>query len=78
VSIIFHVSRSIYILINSEVKFLNIADVYAVITYYLRNRDTVEKYLNNRMQLAEQVKRQNQENKDMNDIRERLLARQNH
>ena len=57
---------------------LNLADVYAVITYYLRNRDTVEKYLNNRMQLAEQVKRQNQENKDMNDIRERLLARQNH
>ncbi len=57
---------------------LNIADVYAVITYYLRNRDTVEKYLNNRMLLAEQVKRRNQENKNMNDIRERLLARQNH
>jgi len=57
---------------------LNLADVYAVITYYLRNRDTVEKYLNSRMQLAEQVKRQKQENKNMNDIRERLLARQNH
>ena len=57
---------------------LNIADVYAVISYYLRNRDTVEKYLNNRMQLSEQVKRKNQENKNMNDIRERLLARQNH
>jgi uncharacterized protein (DUF433 family) len=57
---------------------LNIADVYAVITYYLRNRDTVERYLNNRMQLSEQVKRRNQENKNMNDIRERLLARQNH
>jgi len=25
---------------------LNLADVYAVITYDLRNRDTVEKYLN--------------------------------
>jgi hypothetical protein len=57
---------------------LNLADVYAVITYYSRNRDTVEKYLNNRMQLAEQVKRRNQKNKNMNDIRERLLARQNH
>ena len=57
---------------------LNLADVYAVITYYLRNRDTVEKYLNSRMQLAEQVKRQKQENKNMNDIRERLLARQKH
>ena len=57
---------------------LNIADVYAVITYYLRNRDTVEKYLNNRVQLSEQVKRRNQENKNLNAIRERLLARQNH
>jgi uncharacterized protein (DUF433 family) len=56
---------------------LNIADVYAVITYYLRNRDAVESYLNNRMQLSEQVKRMNQENKNMNDIRERLLARKN-
>ena len=56
---------------------LNLADVYAVITYYLRNRDTVEKYLNNRMQLAGQIKRRNQENKNMNDIRKRLLARQN-
>ena len=57
---------------------LNIADVYAVITYYFRNRDTVEKYLNNRVQLSEQVKRRNQENKNLNAIRERLLARQNH
>ena len=56
---------------------LNLADVYAVIAYYLRNRDTVEKYLNNRMQLAGQIKRRNQENKNMNDIRKRLLARQN-
>ena len=56
---------------------LKLADVYAVITYYLRNRDTVEKYLNNRMKLSEQVKRRNQENENMNEIRERLLARQN-
>ena len=56
---------------------LNLADVYAIITYYLRNRDTVEKYLNERMQQAEQIKRRNQENKNMNDIRKRLLARQN-
>ena len=57
---------------------LNLADVYAVITYYLRNKDIVEKYLNNRVQLSEQVKRRNQENKNLNAIRERLLARQNH
>jgi hypothetical protein len=29
------------------------------------------------MQLAEQIKRRNQENKNINDIRKRLLARQN-
>ena len=56
---------------------LNLADVYAVITYYLRNRDTLEKYLNKRKQRAEQVKRQNQNNENMNDVRKRLLARQN-
>jgi uncharacterized protein (DUF433 family) len=56
---------------------LNLADVYALITYYLRNRDIVEKYLNNRIILAEQVKRRNQKNKHMDDIRKRLLARQN-
>jgi uncharacterized protein (DUF433 family) len=60
-----------------QVPALNLADVYAVITYYLRNRDSVEKYLNNRIQLAKQIKRRNQENKNMNDIRKRLLARQN-
>jgi uncharacterized protein (DUF433 family) len=56
---------------------LNLADVYAIITYYLRNRDIVEKYLNDRMQLSEQIKRRIQENKNMSDIRKRLLARQN-
>jgi len=56
---------------------LNLADVYAVITYYLRNRDNVERYLNKRKQRAEQVKRQNQNNDNMNDVRKRLLDRQN-
>jgi len=55
---------------------LNLADVYAVITYYLRNRDIVEKYINNRTRLAEQFEQRNQKNKNMNDIRKRLLARQ--
>ena len=56
---------------------LNLADVYAVITYYLRNKDIIEKYLKNRTLLAEQFKQQNQKNKNINDIRKRLLARQN-
>jgi len=56
---------------------LNLADVYAVITYYLRNKDIIEKYLKNRTLLAEQFKQQNQKNKNISDIRKRLLARQN-
>ena len=55
---------------------LNLADVYAVITYYLRNRNVVEKYLNDRTLLAEQIKQKIQNNKNLNDIRKRLLARQ--
>jgi uncharacterized protein (DUF433 family) len=56
---------------------LNLADVYAVITYYLRNIKTVETYLKNRKRLSEQVKRRNKDFKNMNDIRKRLLSRQN-
>ena len=56
---------------------LNLADVYAVITYYLRNRDSVESYLNKRKQISEQIKRRNLEFKKTEEIRNRLLARQN-
>ena len=53
---------------------LNLADVYAVITYYLRNKDIVEKYINNRTLLAEQFKQRDQKNKNMYDIRKRFLS----
>ncbi|CAB1082936.1 hypothetical protein D1AOALGA4SA_10527 [Olavius algarvensis Delta 1 endosymbiont] len=55
---------------------LNLADVYAVITYYLRNRNIVDKYLNDRTLFAGQISQKNQQNKSMNDIRKRLIARQ--
>ena len=54
---------------------LNLADVYAVITYYLRNRDSVESYLKKRKQLSAQIKQRNQASKNMDEIRTRLLAR---
>lgn len=54
---------------------LQLADVYAVISYYLRRQKEVETYLNQRQQIAERVRQQNQAQFDLQGIRERLLAR---
>jgi len=54
---------------------LDLADVHAVIAYYLRNRRTVEGYLSRRQQVAEAVRRENEQRWPARDIRERLLAR---
>jgi len=54
---------------------LNLADVYAVISYYLRNQKEVDSYLIQRQNIAEQVRKQNQA-RFAHNIRERLLARQ--
>lgn len=54
---------------------LNLADVYAVIAYYLRHREQVEDYLNQREQQAEQIQRTiESQQPDMSEIRRRLLA----
>ena len=55
---------------------LDLADVYAVISYYLRRRNEVDAYLRQRQKQVEQVRRQNDARFPVNDIRERLLARQ--
>lgn len=55
---------------------LDLADVYAVLSYYLRHRQNVEEYLMQRRHLSEQVAQQNQQHLDSRGIRERLLARQ--
>lgn len=55
---------------------LNLADVYAVISYYLRRPQEVEAYLTQRKQLADNVHRKYKTKFDMAGIRERLLARQ--
>ncbi len=54
---------------------LSLADVYSVISYYLRERSTVDAYLQQRQSEAKTVRKQNQERFDSRGIRDRLLAR---
>ncbi len=54
---------------------LRLADVYAVIGYYLQHRSEIEAYLRERQQQAEAVRRENEARFDSRGIRERLLAR---
>jgi uncharacterized protein (DUF433 family) len=55
---------------------LALADVYAVIAYYLRHRSEIEEYLRQRGQRAAEVRRKiDASQPDMKDIRARLLAR---
>ncbi len=53
-----------------------LADVYAVLGYYLRHRPEVEAYLQRRAQQALAVRQQNEQRTDPLGVRERLLARQ--
>ena len=55
---------------------LRLADVYAVLSYYLRRKQEIEDYLSRRQHESEQVRQQNQSLFDLNGIRDRLLARQ--
>ncbi|MGH3943304.1 MAG: DUF433 domain-containing protein [Pseudonocardiaceae bacterium] len=54
---------------------LDLADVYAVISYYLRHQGEVKAYLSCRRDEAATVRRQNETRVDPSGIRERLLAR---
>lgn len=54
---------------------VELADVYAVIAYYLRQRPQIEKYLQQRHHQAEQVRQQNETRFAPDGIRARLLAR---
>ena len=56
---------------------LQLADVYAVISYYLRHRSEIEEYLRTRSELAAKVRRENESRFDPQGIRDRLLARRN-
>ena len=54
---------------------LQLADVYAVIGYYLRRQSEVEAYLRKREQEAAQVRRENESRFYPTGVRARLLAR---
>lgn len=54
---------------------LSLADIYAVISYYLLHRHEVEAYLAEGEKQAEQVRRENEARRPAGDLRERLLAR---
>jgi uncharacterized protein (DUF433 family) len=54
---------------------LSLADVYAVIGYYLQRQSEVESYLAQRQQVVDQIREQNEARFNQQGIRERLLAR---
>ncbi len=61
--------------IGRQYPSLELADVYAVIGYYLRHRQEVETYLMERQAQCETVRRDNESRFDPAGVRERLLAR---
>jgi uncharacterized protein (DUF433 family) len=54
---------------------LSLADVYAVIGYYLRRRSEIEAYLQERKIRAMEVRQSNEARYTQRDIRKRLLER---
>jgi uncharacterized protein (DUF433 family) len=54
---------------------VSLADVYAVIGYYLRQAERVDAYLGERRVRAQEVRQENERRFDPHGIRERLLAR---
>ena len=64
--------------IVSQYSTLTLSDAYGAIAYYLKNKETVEEYLDKREELAESVKQRLQViQPDLSQIRSRLLAQQN-
>ena len=54
-----------------------LADVYAVVAYYLRHREDIEAYLEEREQRAQEVRqRLESQQGPLSDLRNRILARQ--
>ena len=57
---------------------LELAEVYAVISYYLQNREEVENYLAKRKVQRDELRRQIESRSNPQNIREKLLARRRH
>jgi uncharacterized protein (DUF433 family) len=56
---------------------LDLADVYAVISYYLQHRGEVNEYLAARRAQRDEIRREVESRFDPHGIRDRLLARRN-
>ena len=54
---------------------LNLADVYAVIAFYLRHQNEVEAYLQERERISEQVRAEVERRFPSKGLRDRLLSR---
>lgn len=63
-----------------EIKYnypsLSLANVYAVITYYLLNKSDVDDYIDQLNQQSEQTRKFFEAQYDLNAIRQRLIAQQ--
>lgn len=55
---------------------LTLANTYAVITYYLLNKNDVDDYIDQLNQQAEQIRQTIEAQYDLNAIRQRLIAQQ--
>ncbi|MBW4605799.1 MAG: DUF433 domain-containing protein [Hassallia sp. WJT32-NPBG1] len=54
---------------------LQLADVYAVISYYLRHQQDVEAYLQQRQQRASEIRKLNEAKFDPQGVRQRIIIR---
>ena len=61
--------------ITQDYPAVPLADVYAVITYYLRHRSEVEEYLERRAREHQELRREIESRPEHQELRERLLAR---
>ncbi len=61
--------------IAEQYSALDLADVYGAISYYLRHRAEIDRYLEKREREAEDLRREIEARFDPHGIRERLLAR---
>ncbi len=61
--------------IASQYPSVELADVYAVIAYYLRRKQEIDAYLLRQQEIANKIRTQNELRFDPTGVRERLLAR---
>lgn len=54
---------------------LDLADVYFAIGYYLRHKEEIEEYLQQRREIAAEVRQLNQQRNSQSGLRERLVSR---